>query len=135
MYSWNPDAAIMQLEKFGLKPTNARTKKSKSVGFSIDNQQHRHIAISCGTTETVTCYVNLFSITGQKFPDSEFEGVEAKQYYQRGHTGENAYPGIAGSIARNNPSLNPADHDVIRLHVNSSDSLQKLLAWYTSTQT
>jgi hypothetical protein len=120
----------MQLEKLGFKPTNALIEKSKSAGFSIDSDKKRHIAISCVTTNTVTCYINFCSVNGEKYPTEDIEGIERKNLYPRGHKGTNGNPGISGSIARNNPSLDPSSNDVLRVHIASENSLNKLLRWY-----
>ncbi|MDP1664064.1 MAG: hypothetical protein Q8L79_02980 [Methylobacter sp.] len=130
MSQWNPEEAIMQLESLGFKPTNAHTEKSKSIGFSVDDQKQRHIAVFCGTKNTVTCYVNFNSITGEKYPIEGIEGIEKMKFYPRGHKGENGNPGISSSVARYNPSLNPSNHAVIRVHVDSKNSLNRLLTWY-----
>lgn len=130
MSQWNPEVAIMQLESLGFKPTNSRTEKSKSAGFSIDNQKQRHIAVACITKNTVTCYINFNSITGEKYPDEGIEGIDVKELYPRGHKGKNGNLGIAGSIVRFNSSLDLADNTVLRIHVKSELSLSKLLTWY-----
>lgn len=130
MSQWNPEVAIKQLERLGFKPTNIRTEKSKSAGFIIDSDKKRHIAVSCSTKDTVTCYINLYSVTGQKFPTENIEGVEEKDLYPRGHKGKNGNPGISASVVRNNPSLDPSCNDVLRVHITSENSLNKLLRWY-----
>lgn len=63
---------------------NARTEKSKSVGFSIDDQETRHITIACTTKHTVTSYINLYSIAGEKYPIEGIEGITIKNFYQKG---------------------------------------------------
>ena len=46
--------------------------------------------------------------------------------------GENGNPGISGSVARHNPSLDPAKTDVLLLHVRDAMALDRLLTWYTA---
>ena len=130
MSQWNPEEAIMHLETFGFKSTKIRTEKSKSAGFSIDDQKQRHIAVLCGTKNTVTCYVNANSITGEEYPVEGIEGIERQKFYPLGYKGKNSNPGISSSVARYNSSLNPSDQAVIRVHVDSKNSLNKLLTWY-----
>ncbi len=128
---WTSEKAIMQLESLGFKPTNARTEKSKSAGFRIDLENKRHIAISCVTQNIVTGYINRTSISEQQYPSEGIDGIEVKDVYKKGHTGINGNPGIAGSVVRYNPSLDPSAYDVIRVHIDGSEALNKLLAWYT----
>ena len=80
----------------------------------------------------VTAYVNRYSTTGEVFPVCGIHGVEVEQLYPRGHEGRNGSPGIAGSVARHNSSLDPKNNDVLRVHLHNAESLRYLLAWYSS---
>lgn len=131
MYQWNTETAISELEKVGYKPTNQRKEKSKSAGFAVDPGEKRHIAVSCSTQNVVTCYLNRTSVSGTDYPALGISGVEVKQEYRKGHASKNGNPGIAGSVVRYNKSLDPSAFSVMRVHVESSDSLKNLLEWYT----
>jgi hypothetical protein len=126
---WNGERASSLLEELGF-PCHFR--KSKSANFSIAGPQFREISISLTRKNGVTAYVNRYSTTGQAFPVGGFDGVDVIKLYPLGHNGLNGNPGIAGSVYRHNPSLNPKKNDVLLLHVHSEKTFSQLLAWYGS---
>lgn len=128
--AWTSEKAITQLESLGCKATNTRTEKSKSAGFSVDQAHKRHIAISCTTQNVVTCYINNTSACDEQYPTDGIDGIEVKDIYRKGHGGINGNPGIASSVVRYNPSLDPLSNDVMRVHIDNSEALNRLLFWY-----
>ncbi len=127
MSVWNSEFAADLLAERGLY---CHYRKTKSACFRIKGMQPRELAIALARKTVVTAYVNLHSVSGIAFPDSGFEGIEVVERYMRGHEGRDGNPGISVSVARNNPSLNPASHDVLRLHISDEASFARLLEWY-----
>lgn len=127
MSTWNAETAAEGLLKRGYQ---CHYRKTKSANFRIDGTQLREISISLARKNGVTAYVNRLSTQGVAFPGQGLDGVEILERYPRGHVGVNGNPGIAGSVARNNHSLDPASNDVLRIEVRDDASLGRLLAWY-----
>lgn len=127
MTAWNSDVAADTLLKRGYQ---CHYRKTKTANFRIKGPQSREISIALGRLNGVTAYVNLNSTAGLPFPASGIDGIEIVQKYSRGHEGVNGNPGISVSVARTNPSLDPASNDVLRIHVRDDASLDRLLAWY-----
>lgn len=131
MKLWNAEIAADNLLKLGLQ---CHYRKTKSANFRVNDAQSREISISLARKNGVTAYVNLYSTHGAAFPEAGLEGIQVLEKYQRGHQGVNDNPGIAGSVARNNPSLDPANNDVLRVDVRDEASLVRLFEWYGSTE-
>lgn len=127
MSSWNAEAAADGLLKRGYQ---CHYRKTKSANFRVKGTQPREISISLARKNGVTAYVNCYSARGVAFPDQGVNGIELLGKYLRGHEGVNGNRGISESVARNNPSLDPASNDVLRLDVRDEASLDRLLAWY-----
>lgn len=127
MNAWNSDVAADALLK---RDYQCHYRKTKTANFRIKGAVPREISIALGRVNGVTAYVNLNSTAGKPFPDGGIDGVEVVQKYVRGHTGINGNPGVSVSVARTNPSLDPASNDVLRIHVRDDASLDRLLAWY-----
>jgi len=127
MTTWNAEFAANLLAKRGL---HCHYSKTKSACFRIKGAQPRELAILLARKEGVTTYVNLRSVSGEVFPATGIEGIKEVGRYMRGHKGQQGNPGISGSVARQNPSLDPASHDVLRVHVLDEASLGRLLRWY-----
>lgn len=128
MSSWNAEIAADDLLKRGYQ---CHYRKTKSANYRVNGAQSREISISLARKNGVTAYVNCYSTHGVVFPDQGLDGIEVLEKYPRGHVGVNGNPGIAASVARNNPSLDPASNDVLRLDVRDDASLDRLLAWYS----
>ncbi len=127
MSGWNPDVAADALSK---RDYQCHYRKTKTANFRFKGPQSREISIALGRLNGVTAYVNLQSTGGLPFPENGIEGIEIVQKYSRGYEGINGNPGISVSVARTNPSLDPASNDVLRIHVRDDASLDRLLAWY-----
>lgn len=127
MNVWNSDVAADALLK---RDYQCHYRKTKTANFRIKGPQPREISIALGRLNGVTAYVNLHSTGGSPFPENGIDGIEIVQKYPRGYEGINGNPGISVSVARTNPSLDPASNDVIRIHVRDNPSLDRLLAWY-----
>ncbi|MDP2784729.1 MAG: hypothetical protein Q8O38_09095 [Sulfurimicrobium sp.] len=127
MNVWNAEFAVDLLAKRGLY---CHYHKAKAACFRIKGAQPRELSIALARKGVVTTYVNLRSVSGELFPENGIEGIDVVERYMRGHKGLQENPGISGSVARNNPSLNPASHDVLRVHVLDEASIEKLLKWY-----
>lgn len=129
MTAWNSEVAANMLEKSGLQ---CHYRKTKSANFRVKGDHPREISIALGRIDSVTAYLNALSTGGHGFPDGGIDGVTIAQRYLKGHQGENGARGIAGSVARQNPTLDPNLHDVFRLRVRDQDSLARLMQWYAS---
>lgn len=125
----SPEIAADGLLKRGFQ---CHYRKTKSANFRVKGTQPKEISISLARKNGVTAYVNLYSTIGDAFPDKGIEGVEVLEKYPRGHQGLNGNRGISESVARNNPSLDPASNDVLRVDVRDNSSLERLLAWYAA---
>jgi hypothetical protein len=132
MTVWNGQAAANLLQGLSLR---CHYRKTKSANFSIPGQQPREISISLARKDGVTAYVNRYSATGQVFPVGGIDGISIVKLYPRGYTGVNGNPGIARSVAAENPTLNPKKYDVLRVHVQNEKSLRCLLEWYRAEVT
>lgn len=128
MTAWNGKAAATVLEELGFR---CHYRKTKSANFSITGRQPREISISLVRKNWVTAYVNRCSATGLGFPAEGIEGIDIVKLYPLGHRGLNGNPGIARSVAAENPSLDPNNHDVLRVHVHDENSFRHLLNWYS----
>jgi hypothetical protein len=129
MISWNAEAAANMLEKNGL---HCHYRKSKSANFRVKGESPREISIALGRVDIVTAYLNAVSTGGHGFPTEGIDGVAIAQHYIKGHQGRSGARGISESVARQNPTLDPRSHDVLRLHVRDQDSLVRLLQWYSA---
>lgn len=129
MNAWNSDAAENVLLQ---RDYPCHYRKTKTANFHINGAVPREISIALGRANSVTAYVNLNSVAGKPFPEGGIDGIEVVQKYPRGHSGINGNPGISASVARNNPSLDPASNDVLRIRVRDDASLDRLLAWYAA---
>lgn len=116
-------------KKYSRVDENKSRKKSDS--FSIGDDRQTAIAERKGV---VAAYVNRRSIKGELYPEQELKlmGVLKEREYLKGHKGEKGNPGISGSVARNNPSLDPANNDVLLVHLDNESSLEHLMEWYES---
>lgn len=127
MNSWNADFAADRLANRGYQCHHQGTK---SACFTVKGPQPREVAISLARKNGVTAYVNHCSSAGLPYPSEGLDGIQVLEKYVHGHQGVNGNPGIAGSVARKNPSLDPASNDVLRIEVRDEASLDRLLAWY-----
>lgn len=128
MNIWNAETAADSLLKRGLQ---CHYRKTKSANFRVVNgEPPREISISLARKNGVTVYVNRYSALGVAFPEESLEGIQVLEKYPRGHEGVNGNPGISESVARNNPSLDPASNDVLRLDIRDDPALARLLEWY-----
>ena len=127
MSIWSGETAAQILEESGFR---CHYRGTKSANFSVPGPQRREISIALERKNVVTAYVNRRSVIEQLFPADGIDGVDLVELYPHGHVGKNGNPGIAGSVARHNPSLNPRTNEVLRLHLRDEISLRRLLSWY-----
>jgi hypothetical protein len=127
MIVWNGKIAADILRKIGLR---CHQEGSKTANFTITGGLPREISIVLTRENGVTAYVNRYSITEQ--PIGEIDGIEIVKPYRVGHKGINGNPGVAGSVVRHNPSLDPKKNEVLRVHADDEKSLSRLLDWYRS---
>jgi hypothetical protein len=127
MVVWNGESAASLLGELGFR---CHYRNTKTANFSLTSSQLREISIPVTRQDGVTAYVNAYSATGQVFPIDGIDGIDVEERYPLGHQGSDGNPGIAGSVARNNSSLNPRNNEVLRIHIRDRESLIDLLAWY-----
>jgi len=86
-----------------------------------------------GTKDGTTVYINKKSCSGEDFPSSfperHFPGVTVTRMYPRGTTGVTGDKGLS-SAAASCPTLDPRDHDVLRLSCTDPDGFRRLVEWY-----
>lgn len=127
---WNTTSAIDHcLANASLKLLYPRkvAEETKSVVFGL--APTHHIAIPRQRKEVVSCYVPATSVDGRAFPFDDLGQIHADlvlsvRYPRPGTRGE----GIAGSVARNAPSLRPSEEPGL-IHVKSLDGFVALVDW------
>jgi hypothetical protein len=129
---WNTDRAVQWMVDNRYNQRNEKTEKTKSVGFDIPGAKLKQVAFACGRQAVVSLYINATSTGEVAYPLDGIQGIEIKKTYRAGHVGENGNPGIAGSVARNNPSLHPENNEVYLVHVADAGAMKRLIDWYTS---
>jgi hypothetical protein len=128
---WNSDAAAKILDAkenaFFIEPKIKYTHR-----YKIRNSAGtRHLAIAKERKgETVTAYINRFSLHGESFQDGVIDGVSAAEFYPKGHKGKTGHAGISSSVARLE-TLNPSTNEVVRIHIDSPFAFEKLVDWYS----
>lgn len=127
VYQWNAERAANALDLRGLQ---CHHRKMKSANFRITGPHPREISIALGRSSVVSVFVNRRSVTGVAFPARGLDGIVIAKSYTRGHEGREGNRGISDSVARQNPSLDPANNDILRLHVRDGCAFTKLLDWY-----
>jgi len=91
----------------------------------------RHISIIReGTNSGITVYVNRESVNGINFPEHEFlNDITVDKFYAKGYEGKNERPGLS-TAAAGLSTLNPAEHEVLRLSITSHEGFARVLDWY-----
>lgn len=127
MSTWDPVAACAAIKAVGWP---CHKTLVKSAHFRLPFGAPGDLMIPMERTEIVSAYVNRQSVRGVSFPSAGIDGVEVRKHYGQGHTGKDGNPGIAASIIRHSPYLNPASNDVLLVSVRDEPSLHRLLDWY-----
>ena len=84
---------------------------------------NREVMIATERSVVVSAYVNRQSAAAIDFPSAGIDGVEIRKQYLKGHTGKNGNPGIAASVTRHSPSLDPSRNFVLLVSLRDEASL------------
>ena len=102
---WNPEVTCTLLQKSGWA---CHKRLAKSAHFRMPHVAHRELMIPLDRSVLVTAYVNHASAANVDFPAAGIDGIEIRKNYVKGHSGKNGNPGIAASVTRHSPSLDPS---------------------------
>ena len=133
---FTPDVAKLIAMQFSAEPVLS-TKGSRkgqhikyAYRFSYNGPCFRHISIARkATKDGVTVYINKLSVTQVGFPNDKLEKGQVRKEYPKGSMGKTGDKGVS-SAAGGLETLNPRNHDVLRLSVSSEDAFRSLLTWY-----
>ena len=147
MSSLDPNTARLIVETRAdalpvLKKGYSGDHRKYAFRYKLLNPNGRHIAIAAadtrdpsteGTRAGVTVYINKLSRSLEFFPTEFTErflpGVKVTKSYPRGSSGSTGDKGLS-SAAAGLETLDPRDHDVLRLSVADRTAFQRLLDWY-----